>query len=328
MQFALIACLIVLFTFPANAKVDNTGLGILNKRSQSPIQSLRMVMPQAAAGTIKPGGALFLDATWSNVWASESTYYLDYEMLDTRALIGYGFNDRFGVALSFDNRNYFGGEMDSFIQSFHDAFNIGQNGRDLVEKGLSRVGRTGPTVDEEKASIFNNNGLLLILSCDLTEGSAKLPAVNLSASVRYGIESAEGFSENHPLDYGFSLGFAKRLSKKWYAHAIVALTFYDHTEIQDLAEELSILMEDKQLSGLLAVGYDVSERMTVLMQYMPTEAAIENIRGLNEPSHEVHLGLKYQTENLGLIEFGVIENVITFDNSPDFGFHLGWEIPF
>jgi hypothetical protein len=61
----------------------NRGLGKFNIRSQSPAQSLRLNMPLPIPGDIKPGWGARMGLTWSNVWASGSTYLLDYEIFDT-----------------------------------------------------------------------------------------------------------------------------------------------------------------------------------------------------------------------------------------------------
>ena len=40
-------------------------------------------------------------------------------------------------------------------------------------------------------------------------------------------------------------------------------------------------------------------------------------------SHEITLGWKWEFVNNVVLEFGLIENLINFENSPDFGIHAG-----
>ena len=307
---------------------DNGGSGIFNLRSQSPMQSLRMVTPFQPAGTIRPGWHLSLTATLSNVWAQESTYAMDYEMADVQAGVGYGFNDRLELAAGYDNRAYYGGVLDGFIQGFHDLFGIDQNGRDEVPKGQSRVIRAGPVPEESDADIFNNSGVSLTLKYDVFAGNRWLPAANMSGSVRYGLNNGRAFSYNHPGDYGFSLGFGKRFSERWYAHLILSYTVFDLTVARNYAGFTPIRMKNQQAGGLFALGYEYSSRWTFLAQYMVQEAAIKDIRGLDEPSHEIHVGFKYRVPRRGTFEFALIQNIVSMDNSPDFGIHLGWLYPF
>ena len=39
---------------------------------------------------------------------------------------------------------------------------------------------------------------------------------------------------------------------------------------------------------------------------------------------EVTLGWKWEAVQRGVLEVGIIENLISFDNSPDFGIHVGF----
>ncbi|WP_155875735.1 DUF3187 family protein [Desulfuromonas sp. AOP6] len=307
---------------------DNGGSGIFNLRSQSPMQSLRMVTPFQPAGTIRPGWQLLLTATLSNVWAQESSYAMDYEMADVQAIIGYGFSQRLELAAGYDNRAYYGGVLDGFIQGFHDLFGIDQNGRDEVPKGQSRVVRTDIASEESDADVFNNSGLSLMLKYDAFAGSRWLPAINMSGSVRYGLDNGKAFKNNHPVDYGFSLGFGKRFSERWYTHLIFSYTIFDLTVAGDFNGFTPIRMENQQAGGLLSFGYEYSPRWTFLGQYMVQEAAIKDISGLDEPSHEIHFGVKYSAPRRGTFEFAIIQNIVSMDNSPDFGIHLGWTYPF
>lgn len=324
----LLFFLATLFVLPVHAETDNSSLGILHIRSQAPMQSLRMVMPLISAGSIKPGWGLFLAGAWTNVWADETSYYLDYEMLDTRAAISYGVNEKLGISLAYDNRSYFGGTLDGFIQGFHSTFGLDQPGRKSVSKNLSRVGQIGENAGESDADIFRNSGATLVLSYDLTPGDKTWPAVNISTAIRYGLETGKAFPQNHPVDYGFSVGLAKRWAEKWYSHVILSYTFYDMDRGRDVPGFTDIRMEDQQLGSFFSVGYDYSDQLKILVQYMRYEAAVKDIKGLDEASNEVHLGFKYLTEKLGTFEFGLIENIINMDNTPDFGMNLGWQYHF
>lgn len=42
------------------------------------------------------------------------------------------------------------------------------------------------------------------------------------------------------------------------------------------------------------------------------------------PTHEITLGWKGEVARDAVLEIGLVENVITFDNSPDFGVHGGF----
>jgi hypothetical protein len=60
-----------------------------------------------------------------------------------------------------------------------------------------------------------------------------------------------------------------------------------------------------------------------MVQYLFTEGVAEDLGDLSSPSHEITLGAKWEVIQGTVLEFGLIENVITLGNSPDFGIHFG-----
>jgi len=311
----------------------NHGLGKLEIRSQSPIRSLRLTMPMLIPGDIKPGWGTHIHFTWTNVWANKSAYLMDYEMLDTIVTATYGFNKRLGLAVAFDNRSYFGGELDNFIQEFHDLFGIDQNGRDKVPRNRKVIQifdpQTGNLLNEFSAGDLNNNGLGLLLNYNITHGTTIWPALNIYGLVRYATKSAEIFNKDNPVDYGFGLGLSKRWWKRWYTYAALGYTLFDDYDIeQSNPGAQPPKFEDYQFTGMLSLSWHYTPTFSILAQYLFSGPNIKNVDGLDEPSHEVHLGFKWRVDQYGLLEFALVENIITMDNSPDFGLHLGWSYVF
>jgi hypothetical protein len=311
----------------------NHGLGTLQIDSQSPAQSLRLTLPMLIPGDIKPGWGTDIHTTWANVWVSNSTFLLDYEILDTVIAATYGINNRLGLSVAFDNRDYFGGVMDNFIQEFHDLFNIGQNGRDEVPKNRKIIQRfdqqTGDTVTFS-ASELNNSGVTLLLNYNITHGTQTWPSLNVFGMARYVLNAAGIFNHgNHQVDCGFGLGFAKRWSKRWYTYAAVGYTLFDDYEVYVTESDLEPLrFEDYQLTGMFSLSWHYTPTLAILVQYLYSGPDIKNVDKLDDPSHEVHLGFRWNCRHYGMIEFALIENVITFNNSPDFGLHAGWSYLF
>ncbi|MGD9106020.1 MAG: DUF3187 family protein [Desulfobacterales bacterium] len=310
----------------------NYGLGKINLRSQSPAQSLRFTLPLLIPGDIKPGWETRIANTWSNVWANESEYLLDYEMSETIVTVTYGFNERFGLSLEFENRNYFGGEMDGFIQGFHDLFGISQDGRDDVSKNRKVIQRfdpkTGQMLSETSAEDLENNGIVLLMSYTLTHGTKIWPSANVFGGVRYGLKCADLCRDNHPVDVGLGFGLAKRWSKRWYTYASLGYTLYESRDVLEPAPGVvPIDFEDRAVTGLFVLSWHYTPTFSILVQYLYSGPNIKNIDVLDQASHEIHFGFKWKTR-YGLIELALIENVITMSNSPDFGLHGGWGLHF
>ena len=151
----------------------NHGMGILNIRSQSIEQSFRLSFPLVVPGDIKQGWDYYSSLTWTNVWAEERCYLMDYEMMDFYGGFSRGFRSGWGIALAYDNRSYFGGALDGLVQGFHDMLGISQNHRDERPKNRSIIQRfdrdTGVLMEEISPGDLNNSGINFLVNLFLVE---------------------------------------------------------------------------------------------------------------------------------------------------------------
>ena len=133
-------------------------------------------------GDISKGSRAYVGMTWTNVWSNDSEFLLDYEMLDTLVGFGYGFNNNFGVGAFLDNRSYFGGLMDDFIEGFHNMFGIDQDGRDKAPSGRSVIQLKDPETGEVTAEIpadkLDNTGLSILANYNFYFENPQLPSMN------------------------------------------------------------------------------------------------------------------------------------------------------
>ena len=308
---------------------NNYGSGILEIRSQAVGQSLRLTLPMLIPGDISKGSRAYVGMTWTNVWSNDSEFLLDYEMLDTLVGFGYGFNNNFGVGAFLDNRSYFGGLMDDFIEGFHNMFGIDQDGRDKAPSGRSVIQLKDPETGEVTAEIpadkLDNTGLSILANYNFYFENPQLPSMNVYGVARHTLQSPKVFEKTANLDYGLGLGLSKRWFERWYTHAVVGYTWYaDRGRI----EPGNVTFEDEQLTVLLALGWQYTPDFALLAQYLYGSAVINKFEELDKPSHEVHLGFRWKVNKTYMLDFALIENIITMDNSPDFGLHLGLNASF
>jgi hypothetical protein len=83
-------------------------------------------------------------------------------------------------------------------------------------------------------------------------------------------------------------------------------------------------LSENGLSVVNALVWQYRPRVSYLLQFMYGEGLFKNISDLSDATHEAHLGLKWELKSGGLLEFAIIENIISYDNSPDFGIHLAY----
>ncbi len=302
---------------------SHVGYGPLKLPSQSPFQALRLGLIPLTPSTLSRGQKeIRAVATWVNIWnVSEGGYFFDYEMLQTTATFDYGISDTLQVGVGAEVRSRFGGHMDGFIQGFHDIFGIDQSGRDLVPKGEftfeiepSRA-RSGVALTNDDKGIFSQN-ILLTLQHNVTCGTARLPAFSYAVTGRVEAGDSEDLEGGNAFDIGASVSLSRRLGN-FYAYGTLGYARFGRERFR------GIELHDDQLTGLVAVEWRFVPRMSFSIQYLVSEAVAENLGEISKASHEVVFGLKGEVKKGTVLEVGLIENVVTFDNSPDFGIHLG-----
>jgi hypothetical protein len=292
--------------------------GFLHIRPQAPAYSFRMTMPHLLPGSIKPGVGYVVGTTLSSIWVNDSDINLDYEMLDFHLSLTYGFNEDFGFALVYDQRNYFGGILDGLTEEFHDLFNIDQNGRTDVPKGRTYFERfdTGEVIDD--LTVLDNKAISLLVQYVFLHGKGNLPAAGISGGVRYALEAPTGGSEEHPVDVTLALGLAKRLSESWYSCLHLGLTHFEQTTI------LNLDFKEEVFTMMGALVWQISHRYSLLAQVFSSEGTIKDFAQFDQPSTEIDLGMKIVTDSGVVFEFAIIENIFNYGNSPDFGLHFGF----
>jgi thiol-disulfide isomerase/thioredoxin len=301
---------------------SKVGYGPLDLPSQSPFQALRLGLSPRTPSTLGRGQieARFR-ATWVNFWAPEDPdFVFDYEQLQTNIGLAYGFSDTLQFELGFETRSRFGGGMDSFVQEFHDLFNIDQNGRDKVPRGDFTFdigpsdGNPGFSLTDDDKGIYATS-LLFTLQHNVTCGTEKLPAIAYAFTLRTELKN-EDLEGGSPLDIGAWLSASQRFGT-FYLYGTLGYTHFGRDNFH------TVELRDDQLSALVALEWRFKPRASLMVQYLITEGVAESLGDLSSPSHEITLGAKWEVVKGTVLEFGLIENVITLGNSPDFGIHFG-----
>lgn len=307
---------------------SHVGYGPLKLYSQSPFQSLRLVMRPRTPSTLARGQFEFsASTTWVNVWGIDKTvddptneWFLDVEMMQTVVAVAYGISDTLEIEGEVQNRSRFGGAMDGFIQGFHDLFGIDQNGRDEVPRGdfvVSLNPLDGPSValDDSDRGDYSRT-LQLSLQHNVTCGTSRLPALSYSLSARLETLDAGDLSGGGDLDLGASVALARRFGRL-YLYGTLGYAWFGRDSFR------GIKLADSQSSALLALEWRFRAKQSLLLQYLRTDGLIDDFGPFADASNEVTIGYKWELRRKGILEIGLIENIVAFDNSPDFGVHVG-----
>lgn len=307
---------------------SNVGYGPLDLHSQSPFQALRLgLIPRSPSNLAEGRFELNTTATWVNIWAyRESKYRLDYEMLQTTVSLAYGFSDTLQFEVELEDRSRFGGVMDGFIQGFHDAFGIGQGDRDRYAKGdfafdIS-AGDSSPAVSLTNGDRGHfRQSLSFSFQHNVTCGTEFLPAFSYALTTRFKLNDSGDIQSDGLVDLGASFSLARRFGD-FYIYLIPGFAYFGKERFH------GIELKETQLSCCTALEWRYADTQSVILQYLFSEGVAEGIDPFSKPSHEVILGWKAEVMQDLVLTVGLIENIITSDNSPDFGLHTGLTVRF
>lgn len=308
---------------------SHVGYGPLGIRSQSPFQALRLAILSRTPSTLARGEhQARVGASWVNLWAVDQgvfdpasgvlgPYVFDSEAFDLDVAYGYGLGDTVQIEVAYEHRWRFGGVMDGFVEGFHDLFGIEQSGRDRWPRGQTFIlidpGDGRPPINRDRTSEHSiAQSVRASFQHNVTCGTEYIPALSWSATVRTAVggEDLEGSN----VDFALSAAASRRIGR-FYVYLTFGYTWYGSDGFAELD------LEDTQLSALVAAEWRFKPRMSLLLQYLLSEGAAVDLGPFSETSHEVVVGWKWEFRPAGVLEIGLIENVITFDNSPDFGLH-------
>jgi hypothetical protein len=300
---------------------NDVGLGPLRIASQSPGQSLRLgLVPRAPSNLPSGSWDVYVGSTWVNFWADKSEYQLDYEALTSELSVTYGVDSDWQVEGGLVVRTTFGGGMDGFIQGFHRSVGMGQGGRDEVEHGLTSIhidaSGSQPSLDLGKNDLQGATDAHVRATVQRTvvHDGAWHPSLALAFTAQLPIGSHDQY-HGGDLDLGIDLIAAKRFGR-CYGYATITFIRFGTDGVY------GIELNRTNWSALAACEYRVTPTWSLIAQYLVSQGVAPDYHVFSEASHEITGGTKLAISDGISAEFGLIENLFVFDNSPDFGVHL------
>nr|WP_086940926.1 DUF3187 family protein [Thaumasiovibrio occultus] len=290
--------------------------GPLKTYVQSPLQS-NSLTPELRNGFSLPTDTteLYATATAASVWAHSDAFSADYYQNALVLGAGHQFSPRWYGELKYNWHFAGNNKLDNLTKAFHDAFGIGQNGRDEVADHSFDISlpQYGIEIHDFEGETLNQ-ALTMYLQYQLLESAYHGVSVGGALYYHYvgsGPFADEGFEQALQLNYSYQSGAHR-------AYSTAGVTFRpDELGLGDIPHRRTALT--------LAAGYhyQISDHHAFLMEYRWSEGAAEDIEDLQDPTNEISLGYRYQWDNQA-IELSMIENLINMDNSTDIAFTLGY----
>lgn len=298
-------------------------LGPLTLRAHSPSTILRL-SPTPEAPLLAPEGTWRVAelVSWTNYFDYDpERYIIDAEAVRFATRVAYGASDRLeiGLELPFSHRG--GGVLDASIERFHRAFSLSNGQRETQPRNQYRVwvkGGEGQPDFELGDGQAGWGGEDLIASARFCLRGCGGTGVSLigTALVKLPSVRPETLYSTGGLDTGVSLSVAKGVGR-FTVYGMAAGMRYGETS------EIPLVLNRWQYSAFTALEYRLSARTSLLLQLLGTSPTAEDFGDFGRWSYEASFGFKRRLWESWFVEFGVIENLLFYDNSPDVGLHLG-----
>lgn len=277
-----------------------------------------------------------LAARWFNVWTfhveaerpydweanpetflfDHGSFLLDMETVSLIPRVSVKVSERVRLETTIPFVYQSGGVLDGVIEGFHDTFGIDQHNRDKWERNgtsLIYVSPKGDIIDssDDVPGAFLGNivvgGSYRVMDSGPGLGVrvlCKLPTATMD----------DGWKQN-----GVDVSLQSTLS--WCSKQIsgyhgVGVTFYGSKGIDELE------LKRQRYSMMNAIEYAWSPDFS-LLAHMVLASPTADYPELDNPIVELTLGFKKRIGK-GIFEFGLIENLFFFDNSPDIGIHAAY----
>lgn len=282
-----------------------------------------------------------LQARWLNTWAHHTkmdgpkdpdnfgwntpeklkhgSFLMDVESLALTPSILVRLTPRLAVDVSLPVAVQGGGIMDGFIEGFHSLVGVGQHDRDHWHRGRSGV----QYVDKNDNVVDLSDDVERVITGDAQIAVSVLalenPMITLRGIAKLPTSRMYDDQENSGTDFTGQALWAWQWGRFVGIHGVGA-TFYTREGEDDLD------LERIRYSSINSFEYMASDTFSWLV-VLNSASKAANYPELDKPVVELTMGIK-RIWGPGIFEFGLIENLFFFDNSPDFGVHMGYTLKF
>jgi hypothetical protein len=299
------------------------GLGPIVMRPQSPLTLFRVQPTPGTPEVLAPGQWQFgVFSSWNIYFAYEpGRYTIDAETLRFTLAATCGLDRRWDVGLNLPVSYRGGGVMDGLIEAVEKALGVPNMDRRRFprDRYLIRLHGPGGQVLERSgaASGWGLEDATLTLRYQIARGDEEEPALTAGLLLKLPAGRQDALRSSAGFDFGLALSYGQRLGKRTHLYVNTAVIRYNSAEIAGIA------LHRVQASISACFEYRHSPRTSWLVQGMTLTAGAMHDGNLAKATYEITAGFKHLLSRQLLLEASLLENLFVFDNSPDFGVHLG-----
>lgn len=262
-------------------------------------------------GTFNWGNSAFVQE------ASDEGLYVDTETRELRVTIGRAVSDRWAVQLQLPYRYTGAGNLDSFIDSWHDFFGLPEGERPNMPRDQFRL-----AYERDGAIVFDytdSRDGLADVSLDVGYRWISTPRASLAAwlSLKLPTGDSDDLTGSGATDIALTLAGERRFGDAWSAFGQFSITALGEGDL------LPAQQRDFVISGLAGLGVNVWRGLELKVQFDAHSAAFEDT-ALDYLGDTLLLtvGGAWKYRSGWQLDFGVSEDIVV-EGSPDVVFVLG-----
>lgn len=252
--------------------------------------------------------------------SGQNAFYLDGEFYRTAIALRRGFGDRIQLGVTVQVLDFGGNALDSPIESFHDAFGLGQSGRLGAPRGDITVfisDENGSSYTSRNPSAGLGDTTFSLKRAINGAGSKWASSVELVAKAPTGRE--RDLYSSGSWDAGAQL-LASRFFRRSCLHASAGLVYLGENERLHTKSQPVV-------SAMLGYEHAIfSSRNSVIVQSTLSQSPFRDLDlpELAALSIQASIGVKYMMSPESVLFVALTENLAHFDNTADVGLHLVW----
>ncbi|MCM2313652.1 MAG: DUF3187 family protein [Thermoanaerobaculia bacterium] len=252
--------------------------------------------------------------------SGQNAFYLDGEFYRTAIALHRGFGNRTQLGVTVQILDFGGDAMDSSIESFHDAFGLGQAGR----LGAPRGDITVFISDENGSSYTSRNpGAGLGDTTFSLKRGISGPGTEWASSIELVAKAPTGSERDLYSSGSWDAGaqlLASRFFEKSCLHAAAGVVYLGENERLHTRPQTVI-------SAMLGYEHEIfSSRNSLIIQSTVSQSPFRelDLPELAALSIQASIGVKCMISRESVLFVALTENLAHFDNTADIGLHLVW----
>jgi len=293
------------------AESDILDFGPLMVRPQAPLQS-NGVNTRLRDAEYSFEREVFFSISAASVWAESDDYVLDYYQNDVLGGLQLAVNPAMKFEISYAFRYAVNNHLDSLTIFFHDMTGINQNGREEVDNDRFYI--DVPDYYDDPLGDFEDEILGSALEVYLEQllFKSSINTVSVGGTLYYNYVNSGPFKDAS-FEQAVQLNYTGKFTPHHSLYVMAGLT---HRSLNKFS---TIALKEWAVNAGIGYQYRANYRHAYLIEYRIYEGEAENLGDLSDPVNEITLGYRFHF-GMSALEFAMVENVISMDNSADIAF--------